>query len=218
MKTFVNYQLKLDKIISEIEEENRVPKLLLHSCCAPCSSYVLTYLSQYFEITVYYYNPNISFGEEYLKRVEEQKRFISDVEFKHKVDFVEGPYDPTIFFDAVKGMENMKEGDRRCYICYKLRLEQAAIYAKDNGYDFFTTTLSISPYKNVAWLNEIGELLATDYDINYLYSDFKKKNGYKTSIELSKQYGLYRQDYCGCVYSKEERQKQKDEEVNKKQN
>lgn len=203
----INYQKKLDQILNRLEETGEVPKLLLHSCCAPCSSYVLEYLSHYFEITVFYYNPNIYPPEEYQKRVEEQRRFISAREGGYPVSFVAGKYDTDTFYAMAKGREDLPEGGERCYDCYRLRLEETARYAKEQGFDYFTTTLSISPYKNAEWLNEIGNTLGGQYGVSYLVSDFKKKNGYKRSIALSAEYGLYRQDYCGCVYSKLAREK-----------
>ena len=197
-----NYQLELDKIISRAEAEGRCPSLLLHSCCAPCSSYVLKYLSEYFKITLLYFNPNISPESEYMKRVAEQKRLIESMPFKNKVEFIEGRYEPREFYDAVKGYEEEPEGGRRCHICYEMRLREAAEYAKKGGYDYFTTTLSISPLKKSDVLNEIGERVGNEYGITHLPSDFKKRNGYKQSIELSKEYDLYRQNFCGCVFSK----------------
>lgn len=197
-----NYQLELDKIISRAEEEGGYPSLLLHSCCAPCSSYVLKYLSEYFKITLLYFNPNISPESEYMKRVAEQKRLIESMPLKNKVEFIEGRYEPREFYDAVKGYEEELEGGRRCHICYEMRLREAAEYAKKGGYDYFTTTLSISPLKKSDVLNEIGERVGTEYGIAHLPSDFKKRNGYKQSIELSKEYDLYRQNFCGCVFSK----------------
>lgn len=206
----INYQKELDKLIKKNTLENRVPSLLLHSCCAPCSSYVLEYLSEFFSITVFYYNPNIYPDEEYETRVQEQKEFIREIndrkETKHSIAFIEGDFDKVRFYQTVKGMEKEKEGGRRCFACYELRLREAAIMAKEGGFDYFTTTLSISPYKNAAKLNEIGKQLEEQYNTAYLYSDFKKKNGYKRSIDLSKEYQLYRQDYCGCIYSKMERE------------
>lgn len=204
----INYQNKLDEILEEILKEKKVPSLLLHSCCAPCSSYVIEYLSNYFNITVFYYNPNIYPEREYVKRVEEEKNFISRFKTKYKVDFIEGYYDVEKFYSSVKGFEDEKEGGERCFRCYELRLKESAIVAKNKGYDYFTTTLSISPYKNAQKLNEIGERFGNEYDIKYLCSDFKKKNGYKRSIELSKEYNLYRQDYCGCIFSQIERSKE----------
>ncbi|KOF56072.1 MULTISPECIES: epoxyqueuosine reductase QueH [Clostridium] len=206
----INYQNKLDDIIKEILKENKVPSLLLHSCCAPCSSYVIEYLSNYFKITVFYYNPNIYPQDEYTKRVEEEKDFIVRFKTKHKVDFIEGNYDTDKFYSIAKGFESESEGGERCFRCYELRLRETASVAKDKGYDYFTTTLSISPYKNAQKLNEIGEKFGKEYDIQYLYSDFKKKNGYKRSIELSREYNLYRQDYCGCIFSQLERKRKED--------
>lgn len=198
----VNYQKQLDKIIDEIQNNSKTPTLLLHSCCAPCSSYVLEYLSQYFKITVFYYNPNISPKEEYIKRVEEQKRLISQLPVKNPVDFIEGDYEPQDFYDITKGLEQVPEGGERCFNCYRLRLEKTAKLAYDLNMDYFTTTLSISPYKNALKLNEIAEELSEIYSVKNLPSDFKKKEGYKRSIQLSKEYDLYRQDYCGCIFSK----------------
>lgn len=204
-----NYQKELDRLLEGIEKEGRTPRLFLHSCCAPCSSYVLEYLSRYFEITVFFYNPNISPSEEYEKRVEEIRRMIGEMEFVHPVKLVEGEYDPQVFFQMAKGMEHIPEGGERCFGCYRLRMEEAARLAKEENYDYFTTTLSISPLKNAQKINEIGEELAEIYQVSHLPSDFKKKNGYKRSIELSGEYELYRQDYCGCVFSKREREENK---------
>ena len=197
-----NYQKELDKVLTRLEDFSRTPRLLLHSCCAPCSSYVLEYLSGYFNITVYYYNPNIYPPEEYQKRVTEIQRLIKEMPLKKPVEFVEGPYDPERFFIMAKGLENVPEGGKRCFSCYRLRMEAAAAYAKEHGFDYFTTTLSISPLKNACKINEIGEELAEIYKVSHLPSDFKKKNGYKRSVELSGEYHLYRQNYCGCVYSR----------------
>lgn len=201
----INYQNKLDDTISEIVSKAQVPSLMLHSCCAPCSSYVLEYLSHYFKITVFYYNPNIYPNEEYIKRKEEQKKFISDFNTEYKVNFIEGPYDSKKFYQVSKGFENEKEGGLRCFKCYDLRLRETAKLAQSKAYDYFTTTLTISPYKNAQKLNEIGAELEREYGVRYLYSDFKKKNGYKRSIELSNEYNLYRQNYCGCVFSQIEK-------------
>ena len=206
----MNYQKELDKLIELLSKEEKVPKLLLHSCCAPCSSYVLEYLSNYFEITVFYYNPNIFPENEYTKRILEQQTLISDMKVKHPVSFLAGNYDRDRFFQIAEGLEHLREGGERCFKCYELRLEEAAKIAQDAGFDYFTTTLSISPLKNADKLNEIGTRLADKYGVQYLQSDFKKKNGYKRSIELSNEYGLYRQDYCGCEYSFRDRQKQKE--------
>lgn len=201
-----NYQKELEKIIERNQNESRVPRLLLHSCCAPCSSYVLEYLSRYFAITVFYYNPNISPREEYEKRVEEQRRLIERLPVEHPITFLAGEYEPDRFYEMAKGLEKEPEGGRRCFGCYRLRLTEAAKLAKEGGYDYFTTTLTISPLKNAGKLNEIGEELAGIYEVEHLPSDFKKKNGYKRSVELSGEYGLYRQDYCGCVFSKAEQE------------
>ena len=198
----INYQKILDELIGKLQKENKIPKLLLHSCCDPCSSYVLEYLSKYFRITVLYYNPNISIEEEYLHRIEEQISMISEMKTINKVDFVQGEYNPNDFFAIAKGLEDAKEGGERCFKCYELRLKETVKIALDNGYDYFTTTLSISPHKNAQKINEIGEKLSEEYGVKYLYSDFKKREGYKRSIELSKEYNLYRQNYCGCIYSK----------------
>lgn len=205
----VNYQKKLEEVIAREQKAGHVPTLLLHSCCAPCSSYVLEYLSQFFKITVLYYNPNISPEAEYRAREEEQKRLISELPTKYPVAFLAGRYEPETFYEAVKGMETYPEGGDRCTVCYEMRLREAAVAAKAGDFDYFTTTLSISPLKDAKRLNEIGERLATEYGGTYLYSDFKKKNGYKRSVELSAEYGLYRQDYCGCVFSKEEQRKRR---------
>lgn len=225
-----NYQKELDKILESIGADGKcAPALFLHSCCAPCSSYVLEYLRQYFKITVFYYNPNITEDEEYRKRVAEQKRLIeaynaeagekridNDREMgggtgrecrAYPIKVVEGDYEPHRFFEIAKGLEQCPEGGERCFACYALRLRETAKRAKAGEYDYFTTTLSISPLKNAAKLNEIGEQLAKEYAVAWLPSDFKKKDGYKRSIELSREYDLYRQDYCGCVYS---RRKQED--------
>ncbi len=197
-----NYQKELDRILEKLEKEGRVPRLLLHSCCAPCSSYVLEYLSRYFEITVLYYNPNIYPPDEYRLRAEEERQLIARMPFVHPVTMKEGTYDPQLFYEAARGLEGEPEGGKRCEACYELRLKEAAREAKAGGYDFFTTTLSISPLKPAGKLNQIGERVAEEYGTVYLPSDFKKRDGYKRSIELSREYGLYRQNYCGCVYSR----------------
>lgn len=197
-----NYQKELEAELANIEKEGRVPGLFLHSCCAPCSSYVLEYLSNYFEITVLYYNPNIFPESEYTKRIWEQQKLIDEMNVKYPISFMAGPYDKEKFYEMAKGLEEVKEGGVRCFGCYELRLRETARIAAQAGFDYFTTTLSISPLKNAEKLNEIGVKLAEEYGVSYLLSDFKKKNGYKRSIELSKQYGLYRQDYCGCEFSK----------------
>lgn len=197
-----NFQKELEKKLCEITKSGKTPSLLLHSCCAPCSSYVIEYMSQYFDVTVFYYNPNISDSDEYRKRVEEQKRFIGEFPAANKVSFIEGDYEPDVYFKNVKGLEKCEEGGERCFVCYKMRLEKTAKLAKELKFDYFTTTLTISPLKKSAKLNEIGVGLAEKYGVEYLLSDFKKKEGYKRSIELSNEYGLYRQNYCGCVFSR----------------
>ena len=207
--TSTNYQFELEKIINHHLKSGETPTLFLHSCCAPCSSYVLEYLSQYFKITVFYYNPNIYPDDEYYKRVEEQKQFINIFPAKNKIDFIEGSFDKDRFYDMAKGLENVREGGERCFGCYQLRLRESAQKAKELGFDYFATTLSISPLKNAAKLNEIGLRLEKEYGVKYLLSDFKKKNGYKRSVEISNQYNMYRQDYCGCVFSMQERENAK---------
>ncbi|MCR5144361.1 MAG: epoxyqueuosine reductase QueH [Lachnospiraceae bacterium] len=191
----------LDDTIEQLAEDGRVPTLLLHSCCAPCSSYCLEYLSDYFEITVFYYNPNIYPDEEYFHRVEEQKNFIERFPAKHPISFIQGDFEKERFFQSVKGLENEPERGARCKVCFELRLGESAKMAADRGFDYFTTTLSISPMKDAQLLNEIGTQLEEEYGIKYLHSDFKKKNGYKRSCEISQEYNMYRQDYCGCVFS-----------------
>lgn len=195
----INYQLELEKELKKIEGTK--PRLLLHVCCAPCSSYVLTYLCDYFDITILYYNPNISPYEEYEKRLNEAKRLIKELN-KENIHIMECAYENEEFESIAKGLEDAPEGGIRCRKCYKLRIEKAAKYAKENNFDYFTTTLTISPLKNSQVLNQIGKELEEKYNVKYLYSDFKKKEGYKTSIILSKKYNLYRQNYCGCIYSK----------------
>jgi epoxyqueuosine reductase len=202
----MNYQKELDKLIEQLVSDHDRPRLLIHSCCAPCSSYVLEYLSNYFDITIFYYNPNIYPEKEYIRRVEEQQNLIKAMPLKSKVDFVQGEYNATQYYQEIKGFEAEPEGGKRCFICYEMRLREAAKVAKEGGFDYFTTTLSISPHKNSEKLNEIGECVAREYGVSYLPSDFKKKNGYKRSIELSREYSLYRQDYCGCVYSMRSRE------------
>ena len=196
----VNYQKELDKIIEN--NTGTKPRLLLHSCCAPCSSYVLEYLSGYFDITVFYFNPNISPKEEYIKRVDEVKRLIKEMPACADVKFIEGRYEPSEFYDAVKGLEDAPEGGERCLKCFELRLNEAAKTAAETGAEYVCTTLTISPLKNAENLNRIGEETAARYGVKWLPSDFKKKNGYKRSIELSNEYNLFRQNYCGCVFSK----------------
>ncbi len=209
-----NYQRMLDNVLQRISESERTPRLLLHSCCAPCSSYVLEYLSRYFAITVLYYNPNISPAEEFTYRAEEQQRLIDEMPHHHPVSLIVGDYTPERFSEIAKGHENDPEGGERCIACYRLRLEEAARTAKDGGFDYFTTTLSISPLKNAAKLNEIGKELAVEYGVSYLFSDFKKREGYKRSCQLSAEYGLYRQDYCGCIYSKRDAERRNNKKNN----
>lgn len=195
-----NYQILLNKTIKSIETLTIKPTLLLHTCCAPCSSYVLEYLSKYFQIILYYYNPNISSKEEYFQRASEQKRLV--IEMKLDIKIIVGEYNPEPFEKIAKGLEEEPEGGKRCEPCYRIRLYEAGKYAKENNYDFFTTTLSISPHKNSEKLNNIGKEYEEKLGVKYLYSDFKKKGGYQRSCQLSKEYNLYRQDYCGCLYSK----------------
>lgn len=191
-----NYQKELEQLIAGLQSAGIRKSLLLHSCCAPCSSYVLAYLTQYFDITVFYYNPNIMPEEEYQKRLSEQQRLLWEA--YGEVRLIEGDYEPGRFRKMAKGLETEPEGGRRCFQCYEMRLRETAELAKRDGYDYFATTLSISPHKNADKLNEIGEMIAEEYGIAHLPSDFKKKDGYKQSIELSKKYNLYRQNYCGC--------------------
>ena len=194
--------------MSHLVEQNK-KKILLHVCCAPCSSHVLQLLEEEYNITVFFYNPNITDEEEYIKRIEELKRFVAVAPFTKDVIIEEGKYEPDEFFVMSEGLENEPERGSRCYKCYEMRMRKTALYAKEKGYDIFTTTLSISPHKNAAWLNEIGQKLSEEIGIEYLYSDFKKKDGYSNSIRLSKEYGLYRQDYCGCIYSKRQAEERK---------
>ena len=199
-----NFHKEMLKLAGQLQKEGKVPRLLLHSCCAPCSSNCIEVLSKYFMVTVFCYNPNISSDEEYKKRVAEQIRFIKEFDTPNKVEFIEGDYEPDVFFKEVKGLEKEPEGGKRCFKCYELRLRKTAELAKAEAYDYFTTTLTISPLKNSVKLNETGLKLQEEYGVNYLLSDFKKQEGYKRSIELSKEYGLYRQNYCGCVYSRQQ--------------
>lgn len=210
----INYSRELDKILEN--PDNRGKRLFLHSCCAPCSSYVLEYLRSFFRITVFYYNPNITEDEEYGKRAAEQKRLIGEMNRERfgaafPIEIVEGDYEKERFFGSVKGLEQCREGGERCAVCFELRLRATALRARELGADFFTTTLTISPLKNAVKINEIGQELAKECKIAFLPSDFKKKDGYKRSIQLSAEYGLYRQDYCGCVFSREQREREKSE-------
>ena len=199
----MNYDLEMEKQMSNLKEGDT---LLLHACCAPCSTACLERLANFFKITIFYYNPNITDENEYKKRIEEIKKLLSLINPKYKVELLEGNYNPKVFLDMAKGLEMEPERGKRCYKCYELRLEETAKIASQLGFNNFCTTLTLSPHKNANWINEIGEKLNNKYESNYLYSDFKKKEGYKRSIELSKQYDLYRQDYCGCIYSKRDRQ------------
>lgn len=192
-------QKNMDALIQSLGE--RRPRLLLHSCCGPCSSYVLEYLSDYFDITLFFYNPNIQPAEEYEKRLSAQKQLLERAKYKNPVAFLAGEYEPQRFFEAVKGLENCREGGARCEKCFELRLSKAAEIAKKGGFDYFATTLTVSPHKNAVLINEIGGRYQ-----NYLPSDFKKREGYKRSIILSKEYELYRQGYCGCIFSKGEKE------------
>ncbi len=199
-----NYQKYTDSVIENNIKNTIKPRLLLHVCCAPCSSYVLEYLNKYFDITAYFYNPNILGDKEFNHRAEELERFRAEFPLENDVKIVIEDYDHSEFLDMIKGKEDLKEGGARCYDCYLLRLEKSAQYAREKGFDMFTTTLSISPHKNAQWLNEIGKSLAEKYAVDYLFSDFKKKNGYKRSCDLSKEYNLYRQSFCGCEFSMRE--------------
>ncbi len=199
----VNYQLVMERTLREIGE--RVPRLMLHSCCAPCSTHCLEVLSQRFATTVFYFNPNIAPEEEYAHRVAEQKRLIAQQPHQHPVEFLAGPYCPEDFYAAVRGLEGEKEGGARCRVCFEMRLRQTARAARDAGAAFFTTTLTISPLKDAQLLNQLGEQIGREEGVPFLHADFKKRGGYNRSIELSAQYGLYRQNYCGCVFSRRER-------------
>lgn len=194
----INYHQKYLQIIKSLEHK---PRLLIHSCCAPCSSACLEKLKEFFEIDIFYFNPNITESSEFEKRLNEQKRFVSKV-YNASVKVIDCGHNAEEFLSVTKGLEDLPERSKRCYLCYKLRLEKTAEFALDNGYDYFTTTLSISPHKNAVWINEIGEELESLYGVKFLYSDFKKENGYLRSIELSNKYNLYRQNFCGCEYSK----------------
>ena len=202
MEQKINYGLWLEREIEKIKASGKRPRLLLHACCAPGSSYVLEYLSSVFDITLYFYNPNISPREENDFRAEELRRLCGEMPLESIPEIIVEEYEPEKFYEAVKGMESMREGESRCAVCYRLRLKKTAQKARELGFDCFTTTLTISPYKRSEWLNSIGGELAEEYGVPYLFSDFKKKNGYKRSCELSQIYNLYRQDFCGCEFSK----------------
>ena len=210
-----NYSKELDAYIEDFQKKGEYPKLLLHACCAPCSSYCLEFLRNYFDVTVFFYNPNITEEAEYSKRVLEEKRLIGEYNKLEgrKIEILEGEYKPSDFIDAVRGLEDCKEGGERCRKCFELRLSETAGVAKEKGFDFFTTTLTISPLKNADVLNEVGEEAGRAVGMAFLPSDFKKKEGYKRSIELSREYGLYRQDYCGCSFSKAQRELEKNSQA-----
>ena len=199
--TKINYKLLMDEEIKKIKGGTKKPSLLLHACCAPCSSAVLEVLREFFEITVFFYNPNISPEKEFVFRLDELKRLLVQMGME-EIGIVAPEYNNNEFEDVISGLENMPEGGNRCRKCYRLRLEKSVSYAKENGFDYITTTLSVSPHKNAQWLNEIGLEMGDKYGMKYLCSDFKKGEGYKRSCELSREYNLYRQDYCGCIYSK----------------
>ena len=207
----VNYSKKTESIIENNKREHILPSLLIHACCAPCSSACLEYLNPYFKITVFYYNPNISPRSEFDKRMKEEKRLIESMPFENSVDMIEGTYDHKDFLEIANGLEDCPEGGERCFKCYRLRLEETARLAKEMGFDYFCTTLSISPLKNAEKINEIGYETAQKYGVSWLPSDFKKKEGYKRSIELTKQYDLYRQNFCGCAFSKRAAEKKEEE-------
>ncbi len=206
-----NYAKELEQLIQKLQQEGKVPRLLLHACCAPCSSAVLEYLSQYFAITLLYYNPNIAPLEEYQKREAELRRLVSQMKFTHPVELLPCQYDGQAFVQAARGLEGEPEGGKRCEACFRLRLRYAAQEAARLRFDYYTTTLSISPMKNALLLNQLGEEIGREFGVAHLPSDFKKKDGYKRSVQLSKEYDLYRQDYCGCAFSKAQRQREKEE-------
>lgn len=206
-----NYAKELEQLIQKLQQEGKVPRLLLHACCAPCSSAVLEYLSQYFAITLLYYNPNIAPLEEYQKREAELRRLVSQMKFTHPVELLPCQYDGQAFVQAAQGLEGEPEGGKRCEACFRLRLRYAAQEAARLRFDYYTTTLSISPMKNAPLLNQLGEEIGREFGVAHLPSDFKKKDGYKRSVQLSKEYDLYRQDYCGCAFSKAQRQREKEE-------
>lgn len=209
--TKINYNLEMEKEIARLQREERRPVLVLHSCCAPCSSAVLERLHEVFELVVFYYNPNISPEAEFRHRAEEQKRLVEEMPLRGDARVVEGEYDPQRFYELVRGHEEDPEGGERCGICFEMRLRKTAEYARSIGAEYFTTTLSISPLKNARRLNELGRAIAGEFGLNYLLSDFKKKDGYRRSCVLSEEHGLYRQDFCGCVFSKMERERARTE-------
>lgn len=201
MENKINFQKELDKLISKSCHDGKRPVVLLHSCCGPCSSYVLEYLTEYFDILLYFYNPNIQPENEFLKRLEAQKTVLEKMQFGDRVKLVEGEYKPENFFETVKGLENEPEGGKRCEKCIEMRIKKAADAALQYNADFFATTLTVSPHKNALFINQTGNKIEKEQGISYLVSDFKKKNGYKRSIELCREYDIYRQNYCGCIYS-----------------
>ena len=203
----MNYDLKMQEMMENIPDGER---LLLHACCAPCTSGCLEHIADKFKISILFYNPNITEEAEYIKRLNELKRFVREFKVKYPIDVIDGKYDSKLFFEISKGLEDEPERGKRCYKCYELRLKETARIAESLGFNYFTTTLSLSPHKNADWVNEIGERLDKDYNTSFLYCDFKKREGYKRSIELSKEYNLYRQDYCGCIYSKRDSLKRKE--------
>lgn len=202
----INYNLEMEKIIKKIDLENK-PRLLLHSCCGPCSSAVLERINEYFDMDIFYYNPNIDSSTEFYRRAEEQKDLVKYLNLDDKIGVEVVKYNHEEFLDYIKGFEDYEEGGARCFKCYRQRMEKAAKYAKENNYDYFTTTLSISPHKDSQILNKIGEDISKKIGVSFLYSDFKKKNGFKRSVELTDEFNMYRQDYCGCEFSKVERWK-----------
>ncbi len=204
----MNYEIMFEKEIEKIKDQSKKPTLLLHCCCAPCSTTCIERVEPFFDVTLFFYNPNIDLEEEYQKRKEELLRFAKE----KKIPVIEIGYEKASFEQISKGYEKEKEGGQRCYQCYLLRLSKTAQLAKEKQFSYFGTTLTISPYKNAKWLNEIGKKLEEEMGISYLYADFKKKNGYQRSIDLSKKYRLYRQDYCGCIYSKQERERRRKNE------
>ena len=197
----INYQRVMEEEIEKIKAAGTTPSLLLHSCCGPCSSYVLECVARFFSVTLFYYNPNIYPEKEYIHRLNEQIKLINAMPSKNKISLMESEYDHESFLTAVKGLEKEKEGGKRCTECFKLRLTESAKKAKEYGFDYFSTTLTVSPHKNSQLLNELGKEISNRYSVKYLYSDFKKKEGYKRSVQLAKQYELYRQNYCGCEFS-----------------
>ena len=208
MKPKINYQIEMERELARIAEAGVRPKLALHACCAPCSSAVLERLNEAFEIELFYYNPNIAPEEEFRRRAEEERRLVSQMPLE-SVRATEGPYDAERFYALVRGHEGDPEGGARCAICFEMRLRRTAEFAREIGADYFTTTLSISPLKDAQILNELGARIAREAGIKYLHSDFKKKDGYRRSCALSEEYGLYRQDYCGCAFSRREREDKK---------